>query len=294
MEAADGLAGSKILLSEKIDLVICDIEMPGLAGDKVANLAQQLGVPCIILTSVLDAKRRAAFFRLGARDLITKPVGREELQARVRAQLEVLRLHRELLDKNEKLEHLSTSDALTGLFNRRHLMQVLELENQRAGRHGTPLSVVIADIDHFKAVNDAHGHPAGDTVLKEVAQRLRRGVRATDTLGRYGGEEFMFILASPADGALLAEERWRAGVNASEFVLHGDVRLRVTISVGIASRDGARTSPEALVAAADAALYAAKNAGRNRVKAALHAAGGSGPTAPDRRAEVEIQNAESA
>jgi diguanylate cyclase (GGDEF)-like protein len=281
LEAADGVVGARLLLSEAIDVVICDVELPGLAGEKLIHLAQGRDIPFLMLTAVRSAKRRAALFRLGARDVISKPVDREELLARVRLQLELARLHRELCESNARLAQLSTTDALTELPNRRHLTSTLEREWKRSVRYGTPLSVVMADVDHFKAINDRFGHPAGDAVLKAIAERLTCGLRVTDTAGRYGGEEFMLILASPADGALRAAERWRAAVETHEIALENEVRLHVTVSMGIASRSAAVTSPDELVAAADSALYAAKHAGRNRVE--LDPAARCGPPAAPTR-----------
>jgi diguanylate cyclase (GGDEF)-like protein len=266
LEAADGVAGAKLLLSEALDLVICDVEMPGLEGEKLVHLSRGRGIAFLMLTSVRDPKRRAALFRLGARDVVTKPVDPEELVARVQLHLELMRLQRELVAKNEQLELLSTTDPLTGMHNRRHLERALDLEWRRSVRYGTPLCVVLADIDHFKQVNDQHGHPAGDEVLKEVAARLTRGLRATDTAGRYGGEEFMLVLSSPPLGAVQAAERWCTEVAAAPISVGGGVRLRATISMGVAARCPSIRTPQALVAAADAALYVAKQAGRNRVE----------------------------
>ncbi len=164
-------------------------------------------------------------------------------------------------------KELTLTDALTGVFNRRHLFSRLELEVARAQRFGSPLSVAMVDIDHFKRLNDTHGHPAGDEVLKLVASLLQGAVRKVDTVARYGGEEFMVLLPrSERDEAFEVAEELRLLIAQTAFP-HADQQPggRITVSIGVASfqRDG--ESIEALVDAVDAALYASKRGGRNKV-----------------------------
>lgn len=266
--ARDGIEGLKRLLSETVDLVICDLEMPGLDGGKLIPMsrsAQGREVPFVMITAVQDPHRRAGLFREGARDVVTKPFDPEELLARIQTHLERVRLQEELIEKNRLLEELSTTDALTGISNRRFVDETLELEFMRARRHGTPLSVVMGDVDHFKRVNDDFGHPAGDRVLRMVAQILQRRLRATDFAGRYGGEEFLVVLGAPEDGAQLLAERWRCEIEEAPLDVCGDVPISVTMSFGVATITADMEEPEDLVAAADTALYEAKSAGRNRV-----------------------------
>ena len=174
-------------------------------------------------------------------------------------------MQRELVQKNELLERLSSTDALTGLCSRRHLESALRIEFMRAQRYGTPLSAVLADLDHFKDVNDDHGHAAGDRVLRGVGDVFRRRLRATDVAGRWGGEEFLALLAVPPEGAAVAAERWRCDLEETSFGLEDGGSLRVTMSIGVAGYRLGTKTPEALVEAADVALYQAKARGRNRV-----------------------------
>jgi diguanylate cyclase (GGDEF)-like protein len=149
--------------------------------------------------------------------------------------------------------------------NRRRLEEALAHEWRRAERYGQPLSVALVDIDHFKRVNDEHGHAAGDQVLRVVASCLQRLVRSADVVGRWGGEEFLAVLTAPVEGAAAAGEGWRREIAQLE-VRVGDAVVRPRVSVGVAERSAQTSSTASLVASADAALYAAKRAGRNRVE----------------------------
>lgn len=272
LEASDGLEGLRLLLSEPVDLVICDLELPRLAGDKLLYMARsqsQREVAFLVLTGVDDPARRARLLRDGACDVVTKPFHDSDLVARVELRLQVMRLQRELVAKNRMLEHLSTTDALTGLRNRRFLEEHLEVEFLRARRYRTPLAVVLADLDHFKEVNDRHGHAAGDAALRAVARQLQRRLRATDVGGRYGGEEFLAVLGhQQLEGARVFAERWRADVAAQTVATDEGERVGVRMSVGIASYSAEMPSAGTLLARADEALYRAKTAGRDCVVAA--------------------------
>ena len=179
----------------------------------------------------------------------------------------------------DELEELANTDDLTSMFNRRAIMRLLDKEFQKVQRFGVPLSVAMVDLDHFKRINDTYGHLAGDTVLKEVAQVLKRGLRGIDLLGRYGGEEFLCVLPmASADGAFISGERIRNQVKELRFAVTGREQLTpvpqgeeasgevvtITISVGVAAIDSEMVSAEDAVAAADAAMYAAKQGGRDR------------------------------
>jgi diguanylate cyclase (GGDEF)-like protein len=166
-----------------------------------------------------------------------------------------------LRKQNEELERLSTTDGLTGLSNRRQLSQRLNAEATRVRRNKHPFSILMADVDHFKSYNDAHGHPAGDEVLKRVAQILRESIREVDCAARYGGEEFCVLLPeTPADTAVQAAERIRSRVAGEKFPGRS-----ITLSIGIAEYPKNGEAVETALAAADAALYQAKRAGRDRV-----------------------------
>jgi diguanylate cyclase (GGDEF)-like protein len=277
LEAADGIDGLKLLMGESVDVVLCDLEMPGLDGEKLLHLKSSTPahatVPFIFLTSAGAGERRARLIEAGASDAIAKPCHPAELVARLALHLKVKRLRDELLVKNATLARLSTVDALTGLRNRRYLKELLSIEFLRARRYGTPLSVLMADLDHFKEVNDRYGHPAGDNVLRSVAEILLGSLRATDTGGRYGGEEILVVLPhNDAGGASVLAERWRCAVEQAELRVADGERIPVTISIGVSDYRGpgdCRTevaSPDDLIAAADRALYRAKQKGRNRVE----------------------------
>ncbi|MBC7918178.1 MAG: diguanylate cyclase [Rhodoferax sp.] len=165
------------------------------------------------------------------------------------------------------LSEQATRDPLTGLYNRRYLDDTLERELARCKREGQPLSVMMIDIDHFKKVNDTYGHPAGDAVLKLLADMLNQHARSGDVACRYGGEEFLMLLPHmPLDVALLRAEQWRIDF-ASNTLVFGDFHIQCTLSVGIATYPGDGTSPGILIANADLALYRAKHGGRNCVVA---------------------------
>jgi diguanylate cyclase (GGDEF)-like protein/PAS domain S-box-containing protein len=168
----------------------------------------------------------------------------------------------------ERLQDLATKDPLTGLANRRHFFEQAERELGLSVRHGYPMSILMIDADHFKRINDAHGHPVGDEVLRRLASTLRQQLRTTDLPARYGGEELVVLLPSTsAAGAMILAERIRVAVRECELAV-GDLRVTWTVSIGIADvRRGERTV-DAIIERADAALYAAKAAGRDRTHAA--------------------------
>jgi diguanylate cyclase (GGDEF)-like protein len=188
----------------------------------------------------------------------------------VRIHTKLKLLQDELLEKNAQLEALSITDPLTGLANRRRLMARLEEEVARARRYKTPMSVVMLDIDHFKQVNDTHGHAMGDEVLRNIGAMLKASVRTTDLAARYGGEEFALVLShTDIAAAQQVAEGLRQKFAELEHHLDG-VTLTKTVSMGVASRDGQGEIPnsEDLLKHADEALYRAKQGGRNRVEVA--------------------------
>ena len=182
-----------------------------------------------------------------------------------RGQAEISQAHEALIEKNRELHLLSITDGLTNLFNRKHLMDIFDMEMARTRRYRIPFSVMIADIDHFKKINDTHGHLAGDAVLRRIADTLRHVVRECDHVGRYGGEEFLIILpSSNADGAMQMAQRIREQICQVRFYNDGN-EISMTISVGVAQCTEGEDTVEAILSRADTALYQAKANGRNQV-----------------------------
>jgi diguanylate cyclase (GGDEF)-like protein/PAS domain S-box-containing protein len=177
--------------------------------------------------------------------------------------------NRDITDRKRleaQLQHLASHDSLTGLLGRAELQRRFQGELERALRYGRPLALLMFDADHFKAINDRHGHLAGDRVLAALAQCMRTNLRGSDLVGRYGGEEFLAVLPETGiEQAAAMAERLRRRVAARDFAPPGAVQLAVTVSVGVAALGLHGDDPEALVDAADQALYAAKAAGRDRV-----------------------------
>lgn len=261
---------AKIKESEP-DLILLDIMMPDMDGYEVARRVRaekDLGyIPIIVVTARDSTEDKVTGLDAGADDYLTKPINFPELEARVRSMLRIKRLQDQLEEKNRELEQLSIRDGLTGLYNHRHLHELLADEYERSRRTEEPVALVMFDLDRFKEVNDTRGHQAGDQVLVELADILRESAREIDKLGRYGGEEFMAILpdSDPAAGVAFAE-RVRQMVENQRFEIQADHPLRMTVSAGVATFPYDRAdSPRRLVHQADLALYSAKKSGRNRV-----------------------------
>ena len=271
LEASNGLRGLKLLLEESVDAVLCDLELPGLDGEKLLRVKNSrpggTNIPFLLITASTNLDRKARLLEDGACDAITKPFHRADLVARLHLHLKVKRLQDELIVKNAALARMSTVDVLTDLRTRRYVMDCLSIEFLRARRYSTPLTILMADLDHFKEVNDRFGHPGGDAVLRGVAELLLSELRATDVAGRYGGEELVVLLPhNSPDGAEVMAERWRACVENASFELPDGRDATVTVSIGIAGFEETFETPYDLVAAADSALYLAKQKGRNRIE----------------------------
>jgi two-component system cell cycle response regulator len=253
------------------DVVLVDVEL--CRDDEQALLAALKGDRDAYRSAVvllerhdLDLDAAVAALRRGVQDFLVEPFSDAELVTRVDAAGRTKVLQEELVGQSERLEALLFEDALTGLANRRFILAQLAGAVSAARRHERPLSVAIIDIDHFKSVNDEHGHAAGDRVLAAVASAMREQLRAEDQLGRLGGEEFLALLPDsngPAAGT--AAEKLRSEI-AALAVEHEGRDLGVTISAGWAAWEG--EAPEELLRRADEALYGAKRAGRDRVEGA--------------------------
>ncbi|HZV82617.1 MAG TPA: diguanylate cyclase [Geobacteraceae bacterium] len=269
-QAGDGIEAFKLLLGNRIDLIICDLEMPRIDGIKllgmIATREELRDIPVIMLTGREDRELKIRLLGQGASDYVTKPFDAGELVARVRVHLKIKSLQDELKQSNEMLKQLSNTDPLTKLYNRRYMLDMLEKEIQRAKRKGTRLSLILMDIDHFKKVNDLYGHQSGDQVLVTVAKLAAADLRGYDFTARYGGEEFVIALPETGhDDALMIAERVRHRIELHNFSgMLGT--LRVTISMGVATcPTDFIGSIDDLIREADTALYRAKAAGRNRV-----------------------------
>lgn len=236
-----------------------------------AALAQRLVASQAVLVVPLRNQDRLIGALLLGEKRDGQPYPAEELEL-----LNLLGHHVAAVFQNATLFASATYDGLTGLLRREAILQELEKELQRAVRYRRPLTIGLADLDHFKSVNDTYGHLAGDTMLKRVALALGDGLRSADSIGRYGGEEFLLVLPETSlDGAVAVAEKVRHLVEGAEVPLEADTPVRVTISIGLASLAelGAPPTPEALLAAADRSLYRAKQSGRNRVEPAAALAG---------------------
>jgi diguanylate cyclase (GGDEF)-like protein len=272
LEASDGLEGLRLLMSHPVDVVVCDLDVPKLDGEKLLRMKDSspggANIAFLYLGEAGGVEHRARVLTLGATDAVEKPFHAPELVARLRLHLKVKRLQDELVLKNASLARLSSADGLTGLRTRRYLDEALNIEFLRARRYRNELALVMADVDHFKRINDEHGHTAGDAVLRGLSEILRCAARRTDVAGRYGGEEFAIIMPqSNAAGARLFAEKLREAVEAARFGIPGG-EIQVTLSLGVAQYGRELSSPEDLIDLADRALYEAKSAGRNRVQTA--------------------------
>jgi two-component system cell cycle response regulator len=266
-EAADGRAALTACHLETPDLVLLDVDMPVMDGPTALAAMRRepalVDVPVLFLTARTSGADVAAGLRLGAQDYLRKPCDPEELTARVANALHQ-KVERDSFERKAvEADRLSTVDVLTGLPNRR-LLQMRTEEMLVAGGSGTPAALLMIDVDRFKQVNDTEGHTVGDLVLRILAGRLST-VAHNALLTRWGGEEFVVLLPPIVDAAELAAigERFRAAVDATPFSIDKGRLLDITISVGAAS--GRLGAFDAMLQAADEALYMAKRSGRNRV-----------------------------
>ena len=255
-------------------LALLDWMMPGMEGAEVCRRVRasirDRYIYIMLLSVRADLEDVVKGMESGADDYIVKPFQVDELHARLRAGRRVLALQEELVEAREALREQATRDGLTGLWNRTAIFEILQNELARSGRSGEPLTVLMADLDGFKPVNDHFGHMAGDAVLRQVAARMRASVRRYDAVGRYGGEEFLMVLPGcELAGGLLLAERIRDAIGCESFRA-GDAELKLTCSLGAAcATPPAVPHADDLVREADAALYRAKGQGRDRVEAAL-------------------------
>ncbi|HEY8462650.1 MAG TPA: diguanylate cyclase [Bacillota bacterium] len=292
--ALSGKKALELVTIEKPDLILLDVKMPEMDGYEVCRIlkADSLtrDIPVIFITVQSDVDDVIKGFESGAVDYISKPFNILELQMRTKTHLEVKqardaqKLYNEELEKtnlelkkaneiirtqNEqlreiafRLEQLSQTDALTGLYNRRYLIEKLEEEVARYQRNRKPFSLIIADIDDFKSINDSYGHECGDYILKQIAKILTVSVRDIDSIGRWGGEEFLILLPeTPVNGAQILAERIKNNLHNNVIVYNGTL-ISATLTFGIAMFEGEATV-DAVIRQADYCLYEGKRKGKD-------------------------------
>jgi diguanylate cyclase (GGDEF)-like protein len=270
--ACDGVEALKFLDHENApSLAILDWMMPGMTGlevcRRIRKRAREPYTYILLLTSKSQKEDLIEGMDAGADDYITKPFDQHELQVRLRAGTRLVDLQAELLSTREALREQATKDSLTRLWNRSSILDILCRELARAGRDAKPVGVVMVDLDHFKSVNDTYGHFAGDAVLCEAARHMQNGIRPYDSIGRYGGEEFLILLPGCDEQASFnqAERLRRQLAHVSMSV--NETPVCVTASFGVTTAvPGQPWTPEDLIRKADEALYLAKKLGRNRVE----------------------------
>ena len=274
LEAEDGNQAWDIPKEEDTPrLVLIDWMMPGIDGLELSRRLRRLDDNTyhyvILLTGRNSKEDIIDGLDAGADDYITKPFVAQELEVRLRVGSRILALQQSLQEALEKQSYQARHDPLTGILNHREILNILEKEINRSERQGNSLAVIMGDLDYFKKVNDTYGHVAGDAVLVEVANRMRHNIRTYDSIGRYGGEEFLLVLPNcAAQEAMLIANRILDNIS-KEPVMFNSTPIPITISLGLAVKEvGEILATADLVQAADTALYQAKKNGRNRIEMA--------------------------
>lgn len=284
--AADGREALRMVLEHQPQIMITDWMMPGVDGLQLLRTLRETEIGrylyVMVLTAQNDKEKMVEAFNAGADDFLVKPLDRTELLARLKAGQRIVTVQREVINEcdllrrnalqltiaNQRAEEAALTDSLTGLYNRRYAMDRLAREWVASERNHRPLSILLLDVDHFKTVNDNHGHNIGDIALKRLAEMLGEYSRRPDIACRIGGEEFFILVPETAlPGALRQAERLREAFESKSIRIEG-IDLHLTISLGVAQKCAGMTTPEELLKVADEALYQAKREGRNRVIAA--------------------------
>lgn len=270
--ASDGTQAWEILQGEDAPLLlILDWMMPGFTGleicQKVRARLQEPYTYILLLTAKSLKEDLIKGMEAGADDYIVKPFDQHELNVRLRAGTRYVELQADLLATREALREQATKDSLTKVWNRHSIVDRLTGELSRVERELRPAGVILLDLDHFKSINDTFGHFAGDIVLQEAARRMRTSIRKYDSIGRYGGEEFLILVPGCDEQSTFAQaERLRAYLAEDKIALPG-TSITLTASFGCTTAmPGRRSSAEALIRKADEALYLAKRKGRNRAE----------------------------
>jgi two-component system, cell cycle response regulator len=236
---------------------------------QVRSLERTRNVPLLAIAEPADHSRLVRGLEIGVNDFLIRPIDRLEMLARVRTQVRRRRYTERLRDNVQMSIEMAITDALTGLHNRRYMETHLSTLVEQAGLRSKPLAVLVLDIDYFKSVNDTHGHDAGDDVLREFSQRLKKSIRGIDLACRYGGEEFVVVMPETDMAvATMVAERLRRRIACEPFpVCRGANAVEITISIGLAARASVNDTAANILKRADQALYRAKRDGRNRVVA---------------------------
>jgi len=272
VSVADGAeAWEKLQDADAPKLAILDWIMPSIEGVEICRKLRENKKDkeqytyLILLTSKGSKENIISGMEAGADDYVVKPFDQHELRVRIRAGQRIVQLQSELLAAKQDLLLQSRTDPLTGVLNRRAILSQIEIELSRAQREGKNLSLSMLDIDHFKKINDTYGHMVGDDVLREVVRRISAVIRKYDSLGRFGGEEFLIVIPG-AEGAeaYAIGEKIRSVIGETAFFVDGS-KIRVTVSQGVVTGDG-NANVDDLMAMADKAMYQAKDNGRNRVE----------------------------
>ena len=269
--ASSGPQALERIRTAQPDLILLDLMMPGMSGLEVCEqLRTDLDlrrIPVIFLTVSHEKEHVLQAFECGAVDYVTKPFNAPELLARVRTHLELKHTRDELEKALQELEQLAITDPLTGISNRRHLLRLTAQEGERARRHARPFSILMLDIDHFKRINDTHGHTVGDHALLVMAQAVMDSLRREDCFGRLGGEEFVALLPeTEIQAAVEVGDRIRCRI--ADLVIPVEAhQLSMTVSIGVSTYRFDDTAIEMVLQRADEALYRAKRQGRNQVAA---------------------------
>jgi len=266
-----GQAWEELQKEDAPRLAILDWMMPEMDGVEVCGKVRERTNSAYVYILLLSAKSQredlVKGMESGADDYITKPFDANELKVRLRAGRRILDLQTQLMSAQEALRDQAARDPLTGIWNRNAVFDIFRRELSRAQREGSPIAIVMLDIDHFKTLNDTHGHMAGDAVLREFTRRITASLRPYDAVGRYGGEEFLVILPGcDLEAGARHAERLRNLLSEEPFDT-SEGRHIATCSLGVAATSSSQLNDtDALIRAADGALYRAKRNGRNRVE----------------------------
>ena len=258
----DGESALEFLSKYIPDLILLDIIMPGIDGfefsQKIKKNDKLKDTPIIFLSAMNDEESIIKGFGCGGVDFITKPFRTQELLARTKT-------HIELKNTKEKLLKMAITDELTGLVNRRYFMERLHHEFDRMKRYDTTYSLLMVDIDNFKKINDTFGHKAGDIVLKTASEAMKKSLRTSDIIGRFGGEEFAALLPeADMKAASFIAERLRKKVEES-YIEYESSKIAITISIGVTQSNITDTKIDEIIIRSDTAMYQAKKDGRNRI-----------------------------